>query len=166
MVGERSVVAISISTWGREPEFRIGVGAIVGANWITTAAVAICGSFVIGAAIIIVHVRRPAAQAQKLVQAVGSLDLGSSTTADVELIQEWFRQYQVSGEQADGLHSVLFPITNQPLPRLKIQPFALLRAGIGIQDGKVVSVDVGLRSAGDPTKSSPPPSPDEFAYRP
>ena len=123
---------------------RIDVGAIVRARWLTKAVVTLCGVLAISTAGIFAHVRRSEAQARKLMQALASLAVDTSTTADVRLLQQRFHRYQVSDEEARGIRSVRFEITNQPLATLKILPIAALFAGVGVQDGKVVSVSVTL----------------------
>ncbi len=126
------------------PNIRIGVGTIVRAGWLIKAVVTLCGVLAISTAVIFAHVRHSGAQALELVQALASLVVGTSTTADVQLLQKRFHGYQISSEEAGGIRSVRFEITNQPLATLKVQPFAALLAGIGVQDGKVVSVSVKL----------------------
>jgi hypothetical protein len=103
---------------------------------------AVCGVLATGSAVTLVHVRRSEAQARKLIQALASLEVGTSTTADVRRVQEQFDRYQVSSGQAD--ENVRFVITNQPLATLRVQPIAILSAGIVARNGKVVSVEVSL----------------------
>ena len=114
------------------------------AGWLTKAVVTLCGVLAISAAVIFAHVRRSEAQARELVQALASLVVDTSTAADVQLLQKRFHGYQISSEEAGGIRGVSFEITNQPVATLKVQPFAALLAGIGVQDGKVVSVSVKL----------------------
>jgi hypothetical protein len=106
--------------------------------------VALCGLLAISTAVIFAHLRHSEAQARKLVKALASLDVETSTAADVQLFQARFHRYQVSSEEAGGISSVRFEITNQPLATLKVQPIAVLRAGIGVRDSKVVSVGITL----------------------
>jgi methionine-rich copper-binding protein CopC len=126
----------------------------VRAGWLAKAVVALCAALAISAAVIFAHLRRSEVQARKLVQALASLDLETSTTAEVELLQERFHRYRVSSVEGDDIHTVRFEITNQPLATLKVQPFAVLSAGVGVRDGKVISVgltlyrQVGLGSRG------------------
>lgn len=129
---------------GWNPNKTIGVGTIVRAGFLTKSVVALCGVLAISTAVILADLRHSEAQARKLVQALASLDVETSTTADVQLLQERFHRYQVSSEEAGGIRSVRFEITNQPLASLKVQPIAVLSAEIGVRDGKVVSVGVTL----------------------
>ncbi len=114
------------------------------AGWLAKAVVSLCGVLAISTAVIFAHVRRSGAQALELVHALASLVVDTSTTADVQLLQKQFHEYQISSEDAGGIRSVGFEITNQPLAALKVQPLAALLAGIGVRDGKVVSVSVEL----------------------
>jgi hypothetical protein len=103
---------------------------------------ALCFVLAMSTVVTLVHLRRSEAQARKLTHALASLDVGTSTTADVLALQEQFHRYQVSSEQARG--SVRFVITNQPLATLRVQPIAVLSAGIVARNGKVVSIDIYL----------------------
>jgi hypothetical protein len=130
---------------GWNPDSRIGVETIVRSGWLTKSVVALCGVLAISTAVILAHLRHSQAQAWKLVQALASLDIERSTTADVQQLHERFHRYEVSSEEADGIRTVRYEITNQPMAMLKLQPIAVLRAGVGVRDGKVVSVGVALQ---------------------
>jgi hypothetical protein len=108
----------------------------------TKVVLAVCAVLAITAAVTLVHLRRSEAQARKLIQALASLNVGDSTAVDVQVLQEQFHRYQVSSEQAGG--NVRFVITNQPPATLRMQPIAVLSAGIVTRNGKVVSIDVDL----------------------
>lgn len=99
---------------------------------------------VLAAGVILALVRHAQSEAKELLQAVASLELGTSTTADVRLLEQRFRSYQVASEQSGEVHFVRFVITNQPLAALKLEPLAALSAGIGTRDGKLVVADVEL----------------------
>ena len=101
-----------------------------------------CGVLAISSIAILLHMRRSEDQARNLIQALSLLEVGTSTTADVKLLEQQFHQYQISNGQAVG--NVDFAITNQPLMTLRVQPAAALSAGIVTQNGKVVSVRVFL----------------------
>jgi hypothetical protein len=109
---------------------------------ITKVVLVVCGALVVSAVVTLLHLRHSEAQARKLIQALASLEVGTSTTAEVQSLQQQFHRYQVSGEQTSG--NVRFVITNQLLRTLRVQPIAVLSAGIVARDGKVVSIDVFL----------------------
>ncbi len=119
-----------------------GVGTIVRTGRITRVVLVACGALVVSAVVTLLHVQRSEAQARKLIQALASLEVGTSTTADVQLLQQRFHRYEVSSEQTGG--SVKFVITNQPLATLRVQPIGVVSAGIVARNGKVVSIDVFL----------------------
>jgi hypothetical protein len=108
----------------------------------TKVVLALCFVLAISTVVVLAHLRRSEAQARKLTHALASLNVGTSTAADVLVLQEEFHPYQVSSEQAGG--NVRFVITNQPLPTLGLQPITALSAGIVTRNGKVVSIDVDL----------------------
>jgi hypothetical protein len=119
----------------------------------TKVVLAVCGVLAIGSAVTLVHVRRSEAQARKLIQALASLDVGTSTAADAQLVQHQFHRYQVSSGQ--GGESMRFVITNQPLATLRIRPIAVSSAGIVVRHGKVVAVEVSLeRQLGPGSRSA------------
>jgi hypothetical protein len=109
---------------------------------ITKVVLAVFGALVVSVVVILLHLWHSEAQARKLTQALASLEVGTGTIADVHSLQRQFHRYQVSGEQTSG--NVRFAITNQLLPTLRVQPIAVLSAGIVARDGKVVSIDFFL----------------------
>jgi len=96
----------------------------------------------IWAAVTFVHLRRSKAQAQKLIQALELLDVGSSSNADVQRISKEFSQYEVASEDRYGVHEVSFEIAETSVARHVVHSGAILHAGIGTRDGKVVAVGV------------------------
>jgi hypothetical protein len=99
---------------------------------------------VVAAGAILALVRHAHSEAKELLHAVASLEVGRSTTADVQRVQQRFRTYQVASEQSSGVHYVRFVITNQPLAALKLEPLAAVTAGIRTRDGKVVGTGLSL----------------------
>jgi len=104
--------------------------------------VCVCVLAFIWAAVTFVQLRRSKAQAQKLTQALEVLDVGSSSNADVQRISKEFSQYEVASEDRYGVHEVNFEIAETSVVRLAVHSGAILHAGIGTQDGKVVAVGV------------------------
>jgi hypothetical protein len=96
----------------------------------------------IWAAVTFVHLRRSKAQAQKLIQALELLDVGSSSNADVQRISKEFSQYEVASEDRYGVHEVNFEIAETSVVRHVVHSGAILHAGIDTRDGKVVAVGV------------------------
>ena len=90
------------------------------------------------------RVRWSQAEARELVQALASLNVGTSGTEDIELLRRKFRRYEVSTKQTDDMRRVGFVITNQPLAMLKVQPIATLSVAIAARNDKVVWVEVEL----------------------
>jgi hypothetical protein len=91
-----------------------------------------------------VRLRQSEAQAQKLLHTLEMLDIGSSTTVDVQRIQKEFEEYEVSSENLYGVNEVSFEIANTSLLRLATRSGAIFHAGVGVRDGKVVTVGVTL----------------------
>jgi hypothetical protein len=102
----------------------------------------VVGILAVWAAVTFVHLRQSQAQAQKLLQALEMLDVGSSSDVDVQRIQKEFNPYEVSGEDRYGVHEVIFEIADTSVLRLAVHSGAIFRAGIGTRDGKVVTVGV------------------------
>jgi hypothetical protein len=98
------------------------------------------GVLALCAVLILAHVWRSEAQARKLLAALASLDVGKSTVANFQLIQERFRSYL---EQTDN-REFRFMVTNQPLAKWKIEPLAFLSGEVNIRDGKVAGVSIVL----------------------
>jgi hypothetical protein len=94
----------------------------------------------IGAASAFACLKHSESKARELLQALASLDLSISSTTDVQLLQQCFHRYQVSDEDSNGVRGVRFEISNDPFARLALRPVAVLSAGIGTRDGKVVGV--------------------------
>jgi hypothetical protein len=109
---------------------------------ITRVVLVVCGALVVSAAVTLLHLQRLEAQARKFIEALASLEVGTSTTADLQLLQQQFQRYQASDVRTGG--NLRFAITNQPLAILGVQPIAVLSAGIVTRNGKVVSIEVLL----------------------
>lgn len=119
-----------------------GVEASMRTNWKTKACMFLLGIFAIWVAFAFMHQRHLESQALELTQTLESLDVGSSSDADVQRIQKKFNQYEASSEDRNGVHEVIFEISDASIARHAIHSGATLRAGVGTRDGKVVTVGV------------------------
>jgi len=125
----------------------------VSRSW-RTVVIAALGVLLAAAAVILALVRHTQSEAQELLHTLASLEVGKSTSADLQRIQQRFRSYQVASDHSGELHVVRFVVTNRPLAALKLEPLAAVTAGIGTQDGRVVGAGFSLeRQVGRGTRA-------------
>jgi hypothetical protein len=116
---------------------------------------AVFATLIIAAGVILAIVRHTQSEAKELLEVVASLDVATSTTADVRFIEQRFHSYQVASEPSGEVHFVRFVITNRALAALKLQPLAALSATIETRDGRVVGAGIGLeRQVGSGTRAA------------
>src|SRR5258708_2833569 len=90
--------------------------------WLSRFATALCVVLFIAVVLLLAQRWHAEGESRQLLHALALLDIGKSSSTDVEQIQQRFPSYWVPNEQPGTLQTVSFTITNQPIPRLKIGP--------------------------------------------
>lgn len=83
-------------------------------------------------------------EAQSLLNDVTALRVGSSSEADAEKIAEIHRRYLTSEDERGGTRLITFTVRNTWLSTLRLEPYALFSATVGIRNGDVSYIGAWL----------------------